>query len=301
METAFSTYSIKDLKQPESNHSVLLPHEAYDDVIKLMAEYGLGNVFLTNLIDELSAICAASNLEFNLNSDTQRLLVCRYPDKLTVSTNKDVFALAKLARIQSNDSEILPDIITEEGKMTKGGQYEEERLNKLREEVHTSVGNKKIIGAYGQLSFDSADSSDLVQETFEYIFDQLDPMEYAICHSGSLLGVSGIAYRAARRKNFQSIGIIPDSIGHLIDKQNFDHLIIEGEDWGDASFVFGGLPNIVTFFGGGYWSYLEYQKALQNNKPIHLMQFEGARFCSAFSRDLTYNPINQQDLNQIFK
>ena len=176
----------------------------------------------------------------------------------------------------------MEDLIVQVGEMSKGNAYESQRLFDFREDIRPIIGNRQVIGTYGQLSFASEESAADALQFFTQFMTKLKSEQYAILHSGSLLGIGGIAHKEAKKNNLLTLGIIPHSTQHITDLSEFSKVIVEGDDWGDASYLFGGLPDEIIFAGGGYWSYLEYQKAREFDKEIKFLNFKGARYAKEF-------------------
>lgn len=222
---------------------------------ELMEQYAADKVPAQSVIDYIQQFCEEKDsLHFNLNTDIKRLLICRYPYKIMLSATANLWEFNE--HELSNNPSLLEPIKVTWGILKKQKAYEENVLESSTAEIKAKIGDAKIVGTYGQLSFTDDRSKKEIELFFATFLEALGPLGIAICHSGSLLGVSGIAYAEGKKRNIPTIGIVPNSIKHLINKHNFTHLITEGDDWGDASFMFGALPWHIIFAGGGYWSYL---------------------------------------------
>ncbi|HUD44085.1 MAG TPA: hypothetical protein VMR41_00930 [Patescibacteria group bacterium] len=260
----------------------IIGQDRYVVLSRLMTDYGAGVLSTSQVIDILTGESAnGTEFHFNLNTDIQRLLIHKPPFKITLSTTSDSSALRDphIDTGESNDAKI--SVGVEE--INKGQEYEDTQLLLYGDAVKGIIGNRKMIGLYGQLSFPASQSVIAISKYFTDILSNIGEDEYAVLHSGSLVGTSGIAHEVIKNKRLFNIGIVPHSIEHLVERSNFSNLIIEGEDWGDASYLFGGLPDEIVFAGGGYWSFLEYQKAVSRNKTIRFLDFEGARYCREFN------------------
>lgn len=244
-------------------------------IAKTLSGYFGGEIDIDSIRELLMEISErGSKFHFNLNRDIQRLLLCKYPEKLVLSGEKDVLGFNN---IQSKD--YVDGVKIKKGTMERGRIYEENRLEEIFGKLKNILGNRFVLGMYGQLSFHDNTSSESVKNLFSEFFDRFNSPSLAVCHSGSLIGVGAIAYAESLKRGVPTIGIIPKSMEHIVSPDKFTHLVVEGEDWGESAFVFGGLPDQVVFAGGGYWSYLEALKAQEQNKPITFLEFPGSRYC----------------------
>lgn len=277
----------------------VLETQLFPIIFELMLTLSLEGIDIEGFIHSLYELSNdGERFKFNFNTEIERLLVCKYPRKIVLSTPKDQYILQPQEMIEG--SLCLRNVVVYSGQMSKGEEYEEERLQEAKDRIRSTIGNKTIIGTYGQLSFSSAESENLVRNYFSGLFDSLQSGDFTICQSGSRLGVSGLAFQEVKKRNFENIGIVPKSSIHSKDSDKFSLLIVEGDDWGDASFLFGKIPDQIVFAGGGYWSFLEYQKALEANKQVIFLNFPGAHYCREFFDDTNKEfiklPVNPTDI-----
>lgn len=260
--------------------SGILSTEEMRIIHEIMRKYSVGECDVACVVSFLNIIgLSGKKFNFNLNTDIQRLLITNYPKKITFSNPSDMYEF-------SNNVNENTDVIVRHGYMSKGEEYERRKLIVTLSDLSLHLGDKKLVGTYGQLSFPTAEAEILAGKLIDKYLDQFDPDEYAILHSGSLLGVSRIGHEVGVEKEFDTVAIIPKTIEHLVDRTAFTCLLIEGEDWGDASFLFGGLPIDILFTGGGYWSYLEYVKAKQFGNTVKFGAFSGVRYAKEFDDGL---------------
>ncbi len=258
-----------------------LTPELLTQLVQIMMDYNTGKINHQTVIQYLVQYSNdGRNFHFNLNTDIQRLLLCRYPYKIVLSTPRDVWA--NNPNRETTDFTTVGNIKISFGTMSKGEEYEAYKLMALRKNIREVIGEKDIIGTFGQLSFYSEETKASVQQLFSVLAHELDLEKHAILCSGSLLGAGALSYYEASKKGLKTIGIFPHSIAHIVDRSKFSCVIIEGDDWGDASFIFGGLPSRIFFAGGGYWSYLEYEKAQKFGTMVIFLNFPQAQYCKEF-------------------
>jgi len=226
----------------------------------------------------MEEICSRNpGVHFNWNTDISRLLVCRYPDKVTFSKTDDAFAFSD--RYPNSKIFDFHDLRVATGVMTQGEECESRKIHLLRKQVDKILGSRLLIGCYGQLGFTEQAIETKIAEFFNAMFEELTSQQIAMVSSGSLLGVSGLGHSAATARQIPTVGIIPESIRHITDPKVFTFLIEEGHDWGDGSFVFGRLPDYIVFAGGGYWSFLEYRSAQADDVPVDFLTNPGLHYC----------------------
>lgn len=279
--------------------SKILPFHIFQLIINQMKNYPSTSKESRFFLKTLIEICAKNQgLHFNWNTDVERLLICRYPRKITFFTRNDYHAFTHYNKDTLIDIGKLGIFV---GQITKGEKYETNRLNALRSKIENIIGKRTIIGFYGQLYFPTLKNREQIRALFNKIFATMGTEKIAILCSGSLLGVSGIVHEEAIRKSIPIMGIIPHSISHLVDKEKFAYLIQEGNDWGDGSFIFGRLPNYLVFTGGGYWSFLEYECAIKHNKSVTLLEFKGVHWCQEFKQINAFKTHNEKTLEKLIK
>jgi len=261
---------IEDL-QPKTNYKNRLDELPISRIKIIMSDYNKDDSWKNIALPELRQITEENNVQFNLNCDIGRLVLCDYPNKLVVSSPLD----------PNNTS---GNVNTFQGLLTKEKEIIIERI----EIAKKAILSKKVydlLGVYGQLNFTTQENSTFAEQQIKYFLENLLPNIDGVVTSGSLTGVGEIGHRLSSLMNLKTIGIIPSTIEHQINKSDFDLLLIEGEDWGDGSFLFGGLADKILFIGGGCWSYLEYKYAKYFNKKIKLINYPHVRYSAEFKND----------------
>jgi len=280
----FETRNSSALGGKGEEHDAFLSDHEINSINQLMEIYVNHDCSLQEVLRLLNSLSNNENsFHFNLNTDIQRLLISRYPKKMTFSGPNDIFE-------QEKNNSFNQSIIIAEGNMFKGTDYEKDQLANVKVILDNRIG-KQLVGTYGQLSFIDINSEHHAYELIKKFLARYQPSEHAILQSGSLLGVSNLAHEIALERGFETIGIIPRSIDHIVNKSKFSYVIVEGDDWGEASYLFGGLPDDILFAGGGYWSYLEYKKALEYGINISFCAFQGVRYVEEFDDHTTKRVI----------
>lgn len=151
--------------------------------------------------------------------------------------------------------------------------------------------DKRLIGIQGLASFPSRDSRAKADNLVRRYLSGFNPDKYAVLRSGDMMGSSKLAYNAATDLGFDTVAVIPKAFKPMMLPQKATHIFEEGEDWGEGSHLFGGLPDEILFLGGGFWTYLEYKEALRRDTTIRLGAFKEALYTEEFKDGIPKNWI----------
>jgi len=247
-----------------------------------MSDFLNGEADVRKFVEQLTAKSRnGQGFQFIFNHQIQRLLISDGSYKITLSGPKDEYE-----HIRSNgDIKLYPH-------ERKGIiNIDHSSVEKARGVLADVIPRKKLVGIQGLASFPSAESRSAAYSLAHNYLSQFNPSEYAVLRSGDMMGSSKIAYIAARELGFETIGIIPKAFKPMLLPQEVAHIFEEGEDWGEGSHLFGGLPEEILFLGGGFWTYLEYKEALRYRTGIRLGIFPGAMYTEEFKDNLPKNWI----------
>lgn len=286
MSKSEQPFLIEGLYHPTDteNHLDYLP---IDTIKQIMANYSHSDNWKNHALPKLKEIAERNDVQFNLNINIGRLVLCDYPNKLVISSPLD-------PNNQSSEVSVV------KGTFARSKGYVLQEL-KCSIENARAKGINKILGVYGQLSFDSNKQSQQVGLMVKIVLDFVEDKIDAVATSGSLLGVGGIGHKIAKDKGLKTIGIIPQTVAFRTDPKKFDLLLIQGEDWGDGSYLFGGLADSILFMGGGYWSFLEYKYAKLFDRKVKLYKGESLRYSKEFLNDGQAGGDFEQNLNVIIE
>lgn len=254
-------------------------------VKSIMSDYSPNGNWSERAVMEIGDISKQFNIQFNLNANIGRLVLCNYPDKLVISSPRD-------PNNHSGDVSVTKGSFLKYKTVISGDN--EKSLNMM-----SKLNIDRTLGIYGQLNFRDETQSIATLEQLRQLLDLSNGKFDSVITSGSRLGVAGMGHRLAKEYHLKTIGIIPQTVAFKTDPSNFDLLLIKGEDWGDGSYSFGGLANSVIFMGGGFWSFLEYKYAKHFDKKIRLSQNSNLRYSPEFFKNESVQADFDGDIHRI--
>jgi len=272
------------LTNTQENRLDILPHERIKEI---MSTYVHSKEWTETALSELKEIAETAGIQFNLNVNIGRLVLCDYPHKLVISSTLD--PNNKSGAVSLSKSTFL-----------KSKEFVISEINISKEKL-SEIGITDILGIYGQLNFSNEDQTKFAEENLGIILESLTGKIDSVLTSGSLLGIGGIGHKLAKEKDLKTIGIIPQSVSFKTNPNMFDALLVQGEDWGDGSFAFGGIATNIIFMGGGYWSFLEYKYGHYFEKPIKLFQNPAFRYSKEFQEDPQTHKDMDSNLENIIR
>lgn len=218
---------------------------------------------------------------FVLNHQIDRLLLSDGNYKIILSGPNDAY-----------EHGIIKDKINAYPRVRRGFmRLNESSLSTARKTLSYLLPGKKLIGVQGLAAFPSRTSRGEADNLLRRYLSRFNPEEYAVLRSGDMMGSSKLAHNAANDLGFDTVAVIPKAFKPMILPQNAVHIFEEGEDWGEGSHIFGGLPEEILFLGGGFWTYLEYKQALRHDRRVRLGVFPGALYTEEFRDNIPKNWI----------
>ncbi|MBN2015430.1 hypothetical protein JW766_01220 [Candidatus Dojkabacteria bacterium] len=229
------------------------------DIIKLkpiIRDYLSGDITQTQVIRKLKK---QESDTWHFVMDDDRILFRNQNSKIVINTKVDSpFSTAK--QVPVNYREI-----------------NNESLNIIAETkllIQDRLGNKKIITFSGtaRRRFDEKKAKEVIKK----FLNQISPDKYIVLTGGYHKGIPLIAAQVAKDNGFKTLAISPQVIKTLRGRKKLQDLydleIIEGEDWGEESFLLSGVSDILVIICGGFWTKLEYTYARKFKKKIFLIK-----------------------------
>jgi len=127
--------------------------------------------------------------------------------------------------------------------------------------------NVGVVGFSGA-KFNENVAKALIAIALDVVEENNEADEYALVSGLTDMGVPAIAYRAADKRGWKTVGIACSEANDY-ECYDVDEKIIEGEKWGDESKTFLDYIDVLVRIGGGKQSMEETEKAKEMGKSVY--------------------------------
>jgi hypothetical protein len=127
--------------------------------------------------------------------------------------------------------------------------------------------NVGVVG-YSGAKFNEDIAKALLAIGLDVVEENHEDKEYALVTGLTDLGIPSLAYKAADKRGWKTVGIACAKANEY-DCYNVDEKIIEGEDWGDESETFLKYIDVLLRIGGGEQSIEETEKAKEMGLDVY--------------------------------
>lgn len=149
------------------------------------------------------------------------------------------------------------------------------KIERAKKKIINRFGNKKVVAFSGtaRQKFDTKKTKKIITDILSFLSQDT----HIILTGGYHLGIPMLVSKLAKKKNFETIAVSPKVIKtcNRYKKQIrslYDISLLEGEDWGEESYLFSGIADVIFFMAGGNWTEIEYSYAKRYHKKIFLVK-----------------------------